>query len=75
VARSPKNTINEGDAEDCNIGTPKYPKIIKLSRTLSLEVKERYVKLMKEFLDVFACSYDEMKVYGTSIIQHVIPIK
>jgi hypothetical protein len=53
VARNPKITVNEGDVEDCNIGTPKDPKIVKLSRKLSPEVKERYVKLMKEFPDVF----------------------
>jgi hypothetical protein len=75
VARSPKITVNEGDVEDCNIGTPEDPKIIKLSRKLNPEVKERYVKLMKEFPDVFAWSYDDLKVYDTSIIQHVIPIK
>jgi hypothetical protein len=75
VARSPKIKVNEGDVEDCNIGTPKDPKIIKLSRNLSPEVKERYVKLMKEFPNVFAWSYDEMKFYDTSTIQHVIPIK
>jgi hypothetical protein len=75
VARSPKITVNEGDVEDCNIGTSEDPKIIKLSRNLSPEVKERYVKLMKEFPDVFSWSYDDLKVYDTSIIQHVIPIK
>ena len=68
-------TVNEGDVEDCNIGTPEDPNIINLSRTLSPEVKERYVKLMKEFPDVFAWSYDELKVYDTNIIQHVILIK
>jgi hypothetical protein len=30
---------------------------------------------MKDFPDVFAWSYDEMKVYDNNIIQHVIPIK
>ena len=75
VARSPKITVNEGDVEDCNIGTPEDPKIIKLSKKVSPEVKERYVKLMKEFPDVFVWSYDELKVYDTSIIHHVISIK
>jgi hypothetical protein len=75
VAKSPKITVNEGDVEDCNIGTPEDPKIIKLSRTLSPQVKDKYIKLMKEFPDVFAWSYDDLKVYDTSIIHHVIPIK
>jgi hypothetical protein len=75
VEKSTKITINEGDVEDCNIRTPEDPKIVKLSRNLSPEVKERYVKLMKEFPNVFPWSYDELKVYDTNIIQHVILIK
>jgi hypothetical protein len=30
---------------------------------------------MKDFLDVFAWSYKDLKVYDTKVIQHVIPIK
>ena len=47
VARSPKITANEGDVEDCNIGTQEDPKVIKLSKTLIPEVKQRYIVLMK----------------------------
>jgi hypothetical protein len=54
VARSPNITINEGDVEDCNIGTLEDPKIVKLSRKLSPEFKKRCVKLMKQFPDVLA---------------------
>jgi hypothetical protein len=75
VARSPKLTVNEGDVEDCNIGTQEDPKIIKLSKTLSPEVKQIYIDLMKEFPNVFSWSYEDLKVYDTKMIQHVIPIK
>jgi hypothetical protein len=68
VARSPKITVNEGDVEDCNIGTPEDPKIMKLSMKLNPQIIESYVKLMKKFLDVFAWSYDDLKFYDTSII-------
>jgi hypothetical protein len=47
VANSPKIIANDGDVEDCNIGTQEDPNIIKLSKTLSLEVKQRYINLMK----------------------------
>jgi hypothetical protein len=30
---------------------------------------------MKDFPDVFAWSYENLKVYDTKVIQHVIPIK
>jgi hypothetical protein len=75
VARNPKITANDEDVEDCNIGTEENPKIIKLSKTLSPEVKQDYIKLMKDFPDVFAWSYDDLKVYDTKVIQHVIPLK
>jgi len=35
VARNPKVTANDEEIKDCNIGTQKSPKIIKLSKTLS----------------------------------------
>ena len=47
VARSPKITVNDEDIEECNIGTKKDPKIIKLSKTLIPTVKQRYNNLMK----------------------------
>jgi hypothetical protein len=54
VAKNPKVTPNESEAEDCNIGTENEPKFIKLSKSLTPKTKERYLKLMKEFSDVFA---------------------
>jgi hypothetical protein len=75
VAKNPKITANEEEIEDCNIGTKEDPKIIKLSKTLNPEVKERYINLMKDFPDVFSWSYEDLKVYDTKVIQHVIPVK
>jgi hypothetical protein len=75
VAKNPKITANEEEIEDCNIGTKEDPKIIKLSKKLNPEVKERYIKLMKDFPDVFAWSYEDLKFYDTKVIDHVIPVK
>jgi len=75
VAKNPKIIASEEDVEDCNIRTEENPKMVKLSKTLSPEVKQDYVKLMKDFSDVFTWSYDDLKVYDTKVIQHVIPLK
>ena len=75
VAKNPKIAASAEDVEDCNIGTEENPKMVKLSKTLSLEVKKDYIKLMKDFPDVFAWSYDDLKVYDTNVIQHIIPLK
>jgi hypothetical protein len=62
VARNPKITTSVENVEDCNIGTKENPKMIKLSKTLSSEVKQDYIKLMKDFPDVLAWSYNDLKV-------------
>ena len=61
--------------EEVNIGIEEQPNIIKIERNLFLESKQRYISLMKEYLDVFFWSYKDLKDYDTSIIQNTIPIK
>ena len=60
--------------EDVNIGTEEHPKVMKISRTLSSEAKQNYISLMKEYSDVFAWSYRDLKAYDTRIIHHTISI-
>ena len=57
-----------------NIGTEENPKIIKLSKSFRAKEKEDYINLMKRYTDIFSWSYEELKEYDTSIIQHIIPI-
>ena len=57
------------------IGSENQPKMIKLSKLLSDEERRKYVGLLKEYMDVFAWSYHDLKTYDTSIIQHKIPLK
>ena len=33
------------------------------------------MKLFKEFKDVFAWTYDDLKTFNTQVMQHIIPIK
>ena len=75
VAKDPKVKLADNAIEDINIGTKDNPKIVKLSKNLPAKEKEEYVNLMKKYTDVFAWSYEDLKEYDTSIIQHTIPIK
>ena len=59
----------------CNIGTKEHPTVVKISKALSEEQRERYIKLLKEYVDIFAWSYEDLKTYDTSIIQHKVPLK
>jgi hypothetical protein len=75
VAKKPKIEPTGAEVEDCNIGTEQEPKMIKLSKSLPPAEKQKYINLFKEFIDVFAWSYEDLKSYDTNIIQHKIPIK
>jgi hypothetical protein len=63
------------EVEDCDLGTEKEPRLVKISKFLPPKVKDKYKDLLKQYKDVFSWSYDELKTYETSIIDHKIPLK
>jgi ribonuclease HI len=74
---SVKGKVSEEDADtiQCNIGTESEPKYVKLSRSLTGEQRSEYIGLLKGFADVFAWTYEDLKTYDTSVIEHKIPLK
>ena len=38
-------------------------------------MKQKYIEMMKSFIDVFAWSYADLNKYDPTIIQHTVPIK
>jgi hypothetical protein len=72
-----KGEISEDDTDtnQCNIGTENETKFVKLSRSLTTEQRAEYAGLLREFADVFAWTYGDLKTYDTSIIEHKIPLK
>jgi ribonuclease HI len=72
-----KGEISEDDTGtiQCNIGTENEPKFVKLSRSLTKVQRSKYIGLLREFADVFAWTYEDLKTYDTSIIEHKIPLK
>ena len=73
IPRKPKMQPLNAAIEECDIGTIEKPKIIKLSASLPPDQKPKYIDLFKEFQDVFAWGYEDLKSYDTSVIQHTIP--
>jgi ribonuclease HI len=61
--------------EKVNLGTIENPQCINLGLGCSRQEKVAFVKLFKEFKDVFAWTYDDLKTFDPNIIQHVIPMK
>jgi hypothetical protein len=74
---SVKGKVSEEDVDtiQCNIGTESEPKYVKLSRSLTGEQRSEYVGLLKGFANVFAWTYEDLKTYDTSVIEHKIPLK
>ena len=61
--------------ETINLETPENPQNINLGKTVSKEERKSYLKLFREYQDVFVWSYWDLKTYDTCIIQHTIPLK
>jgi hypothetical protein len=63
------------DISECNIGTETKPKFIKLSSSLTREQRAEYVEILKQFVDVFTWTYEDLRTYDTTVIEHKIPLK
>jgi len=61
--------------ETVNLGTPNNPKYVNLGKMISKEERKAYLKLFKQYQDVFTWSYKDLKTYDTRIIQYTIPLK
>jgi hypothetical protein len=75
VAVKVKGSVDDVDVAECNIGIEKDPKFVKLLSSLSREQRVEYAELLKEFADVFSWTYENLRTYNTSIIEHKIPLK
>jgi hypothetical protein len=65
----------EAEVIDCNLGTAANPKHVKLSKFLSAKYRAKYEELLKEFTDIFAWKYEDLRTFDETVIQHKIPLK
>jgi hypothetical protein len=49
--------------------------MVKVGKRTPKEKREEIIKLLREYRDVLAFTYDELKFYREDVIQHVIPLK
>jgi hypothetical protein len=76
--KGPKRTKTSNSCplhETMNLGTPENPRNVNLDKNISNEERKTYLKLFRQYQDVFAWSYKELKTYDTCIIQHTVPLK
>ena len=58
--------------EVVNLGTEKNPQKINLGTNCTHSKKESFMRLFREYKDVFAWTYEDLKTYDMKIIQHKI---
>ena len=58
-----------------NLGTQVEPKYVNLGKCCPSGERNKFISLFKQYKDVFAWTYEELKTYDTKIIQHIIPIR
>jgi hypothetical protein len=64
-----------GETISLNIGAPESPKNVKIGAQCSDEDKMKFAKMLGEFQDFFAWSYEDLRGFYLALIQHAIPIK
>ena len=61
--------------EVINLGTEEDKKEVKIGALLHPEVKIKLIDLLKEYVDVFAWSYQDMPGLDTDIVEHHLSLK
>jgi hypothetical protein len=71
--RKPSNKISD-EIVEYNIGTEESPKLIKFGKGTTIDERKKLTTLIREFKDVFAWYYEDLKAYREEIIQYTIPL-
>lgn len=61
--------------EVVNLGSEEEVKEIRIGALLDDKIKPRLIELLKEYVDVFAWSYQDMPGLDTDIVEHRLPLK
>ena len=57
-----------------DFGVRDQPRDIRISSSLSPDEMSRLIDLLRSYLDVFACSYEDMSGLDPTIVQYHLPI-
>ena len=60
--------------EEVDVGDSTTPKLLKIAEILEPEFKERAIKLLREYRDVFAWSYQDLKGVPPNLCTHRIEL-
>ena len=57
------------------MGSKEDPKEVNIGALLHSNVKSRLVELLKEYVDIFSWSYQDIPGLDTDIVEHHLPLK
>ncbi|GAU38952.1 hypothetical protein TSUD_363910 [Trifolium subterraneum] len=66
---------HEEDMELIDLSSGEEKREIKIGALLETTVKEKVIELLKEYVDIFACSYQDMPGLDPEIVEHRLPLK
>lgn len=66
---------HEEQTEMINLGTEEDRKEVKVGSSMTEGERNKLIKLLHEYRDVFAWSYQDMPGLDTSIVEHKLPLK
>ncbi|KAI5382893.1 hypothetical protein KIW84_070345 [Lathyrus oleraceus] len=61
--------------ETVNLGSKDCVREVKIGALLEESVKKGLIKLLREYVDVFSWSYEDIHGLDTNIVQHFLPLK
>ncbi|KAI5419835.1 hypothetical protein KIW84_043841 [Lathyrus oleraceus] len=61
--------------ETVNLGSEDCVREVKIGALLEESVKKGLIELLREYVDIFAWSYEDMPGLDTDIVQHFLPLK
>jgi ribonuclease HI len=64
----------ESDVLQYNVASVQDPKHVNLASHLTEKQRADYGELLKEFAEIFAWQYDDLKTFDTEVIRHKIPL-
>ena len=66
---------HEEPMESVNLGTETDKKEVKIGASLETSVKQRLIQMLRDYIEIFAWSYEDMPGLDTDIVVHRLPTK
>src|SRR3954470_8394882 len=66
---------HEEPIEVINLGSSEEKKEVKIGADLEHSIKQRLIQMLRDYVEIFAWSYEDMPGLDTDIVVHRLPIK